>query len=186
MKRNKVLGVWRSMHNRCYNSRQQAYKNYGGRGIFVADRWHGPEGFIKFVEDMGLPPADCSIDRIDNNGPYSPENCRWATKVEQAANKRNNRLITANGQTKPMAQWAKDLGCSPSAILHRIKNGMSAQDAVSIPIPDRPNSKLSVDDVKFIRANYPVKTLQALAIELHVSKKTVMNVVHGKIFKDVV
>lgn len=186
MKRNKLLSTWRGMHNRCYNQNQKSYIYYGGRGVFVDERWHGSDGFVRFVEDMGQPPHGTSLDRIDNSGPYSPENCRWATGLEQAANKRNNRLITANGQTKPMAQWAKDLGCSPSAILHRINNGMSDQDAVTIPIPERPNSKLTVEQVQFIRLNYPVRTLQSLATELQVSKKTVMNVVHGKIFKDVV
>ena len=186
MKQNKLLGVWRSMHNRCENKNVQCYSNYGGRGIFVDARWHGAEGFKQFALDMGRPDPGQSLDRIDNSGPYSPENCRWATQSEQANNKRNNRWLTANGETKTLAQWAAQLGCKSAAILYRLKAGMSEQDAVTLPIPERPNSKLVAENVLFIRENYPVRTLQSLATELGVSKKTVMNVVHGKIFKDVV
>lgn len=186
MTRNKLLGVWRSMHNRCYNTNQAAYKNYGARGIAVDPRWHGADGFKHFEKSMGQPPVGGTLERVDNDGPYSPENCRWASRADQAHNKRNNRHIAANGQIKTMAEWARELGCAPSAILHRIKSGMSEQDAVTLPIPKRPNSRLSEDDVRLIRASYPVKTLQTLADEIGVSKKTVMNVVHNKIFKDVV
>jgi hypothetical protein len=186
MKQNKILGVWRSMHNRCSLPNQASFKNYGGRGICVDPRWHGAEGFQNFLRDMGPPPEGGTLERVNNDGPYSPENCRWATREEQARNKRNNRMITANGQTLAMAQWAKLLGCSPSAILNRIKNGMTEKEAVTMPIPERPNSKLNTESVRFIRSSYPVKTLQMLANELKVSKKTVMNVVHGRIFKDVV
>lgn len=185
MKRNKLLGVWRGMHNRCYNQKQKCYKHYGARGIFVDPRWHGSKGFQKFLEHMGTPPEGGSLERINNDGPYAPENCKWATRAEQAHNKRNNRRITANGQTKTMTEWARELGCSPAAISYRIKNGMSEQDAVTLPIPKRPNSRLSEEDVRLIRLSYPVKTLQMLADEIGVSKKTVMNVVHNKIFKDV-
>lgn len=185
MKRNKLLGVWRSMHNRCYNQKQVSYKNYGGRGIFVDPRWHGPDGYKQFVLDMGYPPEGGSLERVNNHGPYSPENCKWASLLEQANNKRNNRWLTANGETKTLAQWAKQLGCNSAAILYRLNSGMSEEAAVTTPIPDRPNSKLTIEQVRFIRDNYPMRTLQSLADEIGVSKKTVMNVVHGKIFKDV-
>lgn len=185
MKRNKLLSTWRGMHNRCYNTKQASYIHYGGRGITVDLRWHGPEGYKQFVLDMGQPAEGQSLERINNAGPYSPENCKWASQSEQANNKRNNRWITANGEKKTLAQWAKQLGCNSAAILYRLNSGMSEEAAVTTPIPDRPNSKLTIEQVRFIRNNYPVRTLQSLADELGVSKKTVMNVVHGKIFKDV-
>lgn len=186
MKRNKLLSTWRGMHNRCYNEKQASYIYYGGRGIVVDPRWHGAEGYKQFVLDMGQPPEGSSLERANNAGSYSPENCKWATKLEQANNKRNNRWLTANGETKTLAQWAKHLGCNSAAILYRLNSGMSEEAAVTTPIPERPNSKLTVEQVRFIRDNYPTRTLQSLADELRVSKKTVMNVVHGKIFKDVV
>jgi hypothetical protein len=186
MKRNKLLSTWRGMHNRCYNKKQASYIHYGARGITVDPRWHGPEGYKQFVLDMGQPAEGQSLERTNNDKPYSSENCKWASKSEQANNKRNNRWLTANGETKTMAQWSQILGCKPSAILYRLNSGMSEEAAVTTPIPERPNSKLTIEQVRFIRDNYPMRTLQSLADEIGVSKKTVMNVVHGKIFKDVV
>ena len=179
-----ILYVWRSMHNRCYYQTQASYKAYGARGIVVDPRWHGSAGFRQFVQDMGPRPEGGSIERIDNDGPYSPENCRWATRSEQANNKRNNRWITANGQTLTLAQWAKQLGCNPSNILYRIKSGMSEAEAVTTPVSERPNAKLTVADALFIKDNYPEFTAQVLATKLGVSKKTILNVIHGKTFRD--
>ena len=181
-----VLNTWRAMHNRCYNSNVKSYPNYGGRGIVVAEQWHGAAGYKQFLMDMGPRPDGGTLERIDNNGPYSPENCRWATRDEQAKNKRNNRWITANGKTQHLAQWAKELGCNSAAILYRLRKGMSEQDAVTLPVADRPNSKLTVADAQYVKENYPMMTSSVLAAKLGVSKKTVLNIVHGKTFADVV
>lgn len=81
---------WCSMRQRCNNPNHEAYKNYGGRGIVVCERWHK---FENFLEDMGKRPAAHTLDRIDNNGNYEPDNCRWATRKEQSANKRNSRKV---------------------------------------------------------------------------------------------
>ena len=178
-----LLLVWRSMNNRCYNEKQKSYATYGGRGIFIVDAWRGKGGFDNFVRDMGERPQGSSIERIDNNGPYSPENCRWASKFDQAKNKRNNRWITANGQTKHLAEWARDLDCSPAAILYRLNSGMSEQEAVTKVVLDNPNAKLTYADACYIRDIYPEMTAQALANKFDVSKKTVLNVIHNKTFK---
>ena len=177
--------LWRAMHNRCYNSNVKCCGDYGGRGIAVDPRWHGKNGFYAFIENMGTRPEGATLDRIDNSGPYAPENCRWATREEQANNKRNNRWIIANGKKQTLAQWARELGCNPANILYRIKAGMTEEQAVTVPVSDRPNSKLTADDARYVKENYPMMTSTKLAAKLGVSKKTVLNIIHGKTFRDV-
>jgi predicted DNA binding protein len=180
----KLLGIWRSMRNRCYNVNQKAYKYYGGRGIVVSERWLGTDGFDNFVADMGARKDRDTLERVDVNGNYEPANCKWATQQEQANNKRNSRYITANGETKTLAQWSKILQCSPAAILLRIKNGMPEDEAVTKAIPERPNSKLTLEQAKYARSQYPMRTMQDIAKELGVCKKTVLNIIHNRIFKE--
>jgi len=179
-----LKGSWRSMVNRCYNSHTEEYKNYGGRGITVCSRWR--ESFENFLADMGERPEGMTLDRADNNGNYEPGNCRWATVTEQAHNRRNNRFLTANGETMTMAEWARRLGCNPAAILARLSTGMDEAEAVTKPIPKRPNSKLSDEKVREIRNIYPALSLQKLADRFLVSKKTVLNVLHGRVFADLI
>lgn len=81
---------WKNMMHRCYDSNMNSYHNYGGRGIKVCERWHK---FENFYLDMGDRPINKSLDRINNDGNYSPENCRWATSVQQAYNRRTNKLV---------------------------------------------------------------------------------------------
>lgn len=99
--------IWMGMIARCEKKASKNYHRYGGKGIKVCNRWHS---FDLFVEDMGARPSKKhSIDRIDNDKGYSPENCRWATKKEQARNRTNNRLISYLGITMTMIEWAEKL-----------------------------------------------------------------------------
>lgn len=100
--------AWSNMIQRCTNTNHPQYPNYGGRGITVCDRWRS---FLNFVADMGLKlnPKD-TIEREDSNGDYCPENCKWASRVVQNRNTSRNRLITIDGVTKCVAEWAEVMG----------------------------------------------------------------------------
>jgi hypothetical protein len=106
------------MKNRCLNHKDKNWLNYGGRGITVCDRWLN---FQAFNTDMGSRPSRLhSLDRIDGNRGYEPENCRWATPKQQANNKRNNRRISFAGKTLNLRQWAKTTGLSDDVIYARL------------------------------------------------------------------
>lgn len=124
--------AWVGMRNRCHNPKQLSYQNYGARGIEVCDRWI--ESFENFIEDMGCPGEGQSLGRIDNEGNYCPENCRWEDAVTQASNKRNTRNITAFGKTQTAAKWGRETGLKSSTIVKRIDVwGYSPEEAVTIP-----------------------------------------------------
>jgi len=120
------------MHRRCkkYVGRDAMY--YCLRGIYVCDRWNV---FENFLADMGVAPtASHSIDRLDSNGPYSPDNCRWATPLEQRRNQRRVFELEFRGQRKTPAEWARDLGISNKRIHARMKRGWSVERALSTPV----------------------------------------------------
>lgn len=119
---------------RCHNPRNPSFANYGGRGIAVCERWRA--SFEAFLSDMGRRPTPAhSIERVDNDGPYSPENCRWATKSEQNRNTRQNVQITIDGVTRCRAEWAAIVGVSPNLIRDRMsKLGWDARRAVFEPV----------------------------------------------------
>lgn len=126
---------WQAMHQRCADPNQKHYVNYGGRGIYVCARWSGPDGFQNFLADMGPRPSQKMkyIDRKDNDGPYSPENCRWSTNKEQCNNKRNCKLFTIEGVTKTMTEWAESRGLCRHFVKKRIKRGWSIEEALNTP-----------------------------------------------------
>jgi hypothetical protein len=101
--------IWSGMKNRCSNPNDPGFKYYGERGVKVCERWK--DSFANFAADMGEPPTEKhSIERIDNEKDYCPENCKWATVSEQNNNRRNTRFVTFNDQTKPLADWCRELG----------------------------------------------------------------------------
>ncbi len=124
----KIYGLWNAMIMRCTNPKVKAFKNYGGRGIKVCHRWRQ---FENFLADMGNRPKGTTLDRENNYGDYSPENCRWATSTEQANNKTNNRLLVLNGKIQTVAQWAKETKIPSSLIRQRIdRDGKTVEEAL--------------------------------------------------------
>src|ERR1043166_3295830 len=118
-----LYGIWYMMAQRCYNPTNPAYPLYGGKGVKICDRWR--ESFQAFVEDMGPRPSpDHSIDRFpDKNGNYGPGNCRWATSKQQNRNRRDNRILTAFGQSRCLADWAEELGMPARLLALRLWKG---------------------------------------------------------------
>lgn len=122
--------TWQNLRARCSDTKSADYASYGGRGITVCSRWLN--SYENFIADMGKKPRPgMSIDRIDNDGPYSPENCRWADAITQASNKRTTRVISAFGLSMTMAKWAREMGCSQSKLFIRKKLGWSDEKTVA-------------------------------------------------------
>lgn len=129
-----LYNVWNSMISRCENRNQSAYPRYGGRGIRVCNQWHD---FATFYADMGDPPPGYTLERIDNNGDYCPDNCVWASRTDQARNKSTNRYITFNGKIKTLMEWSEITGIHRGTIQTRLDDlKWTIEDALTCPARD--------------------------------------------------
>lgn len=129
----RLYSIWVGMRNRCYNPSNEAYKHYGGRGIVVCREWDDYLSFKTWAMSHGYNDR-LTLDRINVNGNYEPNNCRWSTQSEQMRNKRSNVLITYNGETKTMVEWSQICGIPYSTLKRRIRRyGFSVEEALTIP-----------------------------------------------------
>ncbi len=133
------------MKDRCYNPNNKRYPHYGGRGIVVCQEWK--DNYVSFRDwaicngyQIGL-----SLDRINNDGNYSPDNCRWATPKQQAYNRRTNRLITIQGKTQTVTEWAEEVGISIGAFQNRLRYGWSEERLLE---PQQPQLKMSKHEMR--------------------------------------
>lgn len=124
-------GVWEAMKARCKNPKDPSYINYGGQGISVCERW---ESFENFAEDMGPRPEGGTLERLDNNGNYEPDNCAWKTRSDQLNNTRRTRRLTYMGRTMSLTQWALEVGISRDTLSARLRYGWSLEDALTKPV----------------------------------------------------
>jgi hypothetical protein len=125
--------VWHQMVLRCVKPSHRSYARYGARGITVCDRWR--HDYAAFLADMGpRPSVQHSIDRLNNDGPYAPENCRWATAREQQNNRRNNHRLTCDGETKTLTEWSRAIGCSYERLRGLVRRGWSDEQAIRLAV----------------------------------------------------
>jgi len=149
--RKNIYRRWQHMIQRCHNVNDRDFPRYGARGVAVCDRWRFGDGetsgFTNFINDMGEPPNNAhSIDRLDVNGPYSPGNCRWATAKQQARNRTRNTYVEAFGLLKTQAEWCEKYGLSHQCFRHRLRSGMTAEEALTRPVKSRISKEYSNDD----------------------------------------
>lgn len=138
----RIYGIWRGMKTRCYNPKFHEFRNYGGRGISMCKEW--TDDFCKF-EDWALHNGyneKLTIERIDVNGNYEPSNCRWATIQEQANNRTSNHLLTFNGKTMNIAEWAREVGIKDKLLRRRIRDGWTTDRALTQPVKTLCRKKL--------------------------------------------
>jgi hypothetical protein len=130
-KQSRTHHIWTGMKRRCNNPNDLAYRNYGGRGIIVCERWLKFENFFK---DIGEIPEGKELDRINNNGNYTPDNCKLSTRKEQTRNRRTNHLLKYDGKELCFAEWEEVSGIKQATIRYRIKLGWSIKDALTKPV----------------------------------------------------
>lgn len=125
LSKHKLYPVWLGMRQRCTDSNHISYQNYGGKGIKVCTEW---DSFEQFLSDMGeRPDGDISIERINSNADYCAENCRWATRLEQNSNKKNNKQVTFNGVTRTLKEWSRIVGIRYETLIKRYNYNWDAE-----------------------------------------------------------
>lgn len=138
--RTRISSIWKGMMGRCYNKSYKGYKNYGGRNIQVCPEWHNPLVFQEWAFANGYA-DDLTLDRIDNNGDYCPENCRWITMFEQSQNRRNCVYLEYQGKRQTLSSWARELNVSEQMLGSRLKADWPVEDLLFTPSGQIPNFK---------------------------------------------
>lgn len=159
-----IYSLWQSMKDRCCNPQNAYYKDYGGRGIYVAPPWLD---FNVFYKDMGDRPPQRSLGRIDNDGPYCKENCRWETSKEQANNTRMTVRLTYKGETKTLHEWAEELDIHPGTIQSRLVRGRTMDEVFSHFSPGMNTRK----DATMVEFGGEMRPLTEVAHQLGLSPK---------------
>ena len=136
LSRSRIYAIWKSFRYRCDNPHNPGYYLYGGRGITYCKEWKDFMTFYSWAMKNGYD-QNLTLDRIDVNGNYCPENCRWATPVEQSNNRRDNHNIKINGAVKTLTEWAREYDVNPTTFYNRIKRGIPMPEALTMPVTER-------------------------------------------------
>lgn len=131
---------WQAMLGRCYYPSTAHFDQYGGRGITVCERWHT---FASFLSDMGERVTGMTLDRIDTNGNYEPDNCRWVSRKENSRNRRNNRILELDGVRLAVTAWADKVGLSKDTLMRRLRAGWDVRKALTTPADQRFRNRVS-------------------------------------------
>lgn len=127
----RLFRIWTGIKTRCFDEKDKSYRNYGGRGITMCNEWSSDfSKFMKWALESGYQ-DELTCDRIDNNRGYFPENCRWITRAQQQRNKRTNRILTFNGESHIVSEWAEITGIPKDRILHRLKDGWTIEKTLT-------------------------------------------------------
>ena len=132
--------VWAGMKQRCENPSSKRYLDYGGRGISLCSEWRNFISFFEWAKTHGYQ-VGLDIDRIDNNGNYSPENCRFVTRAKNNRNKRSNAMVEFSGSVKPLVEWSEQFGIDPKIAWKRLNRGWSAEETFLLPVGTRKRYK---------------------------------------------
>ncbi len=171
----RIYNIWRGMIGRCKNNKNIVFKYYGQKGIKVHNSWLDFLSFKKWALKNGYNDK-LTIDRKDYNGNYTPSNCRWITQAEQTRNTRSNRLITIDGETKCLADWATESGINYITILSRLNRGMNPKDAVSV----RRLKRAFCVKVFCVEKNKTFETISVAAKELGLHKEAISACINGR------
>ena len=134
---------WQAMVTRCTNPNASDYQRYGGRGVTICREWHQYESFR---QDMGARPEGHTLDRIDNNGNYTPSNCKWSTSSQQARNTRRTAMIEHKGVSNCIAEWAEDLAMPVATLAARLSKGWSIEEALETPVDATKRNKFALSE----------------------------------------
>lgn len=126
----RIFSIWRGMKERCDNKNSRSYKNYGGRGISICDEWYDIDTFYSWAMSSGYA-DDLTLDRIDVNGNYEPDNCKWSTDIEQHNNRNDNIYYERDGKNQSIAMWCRELGIKKGTVYRRIQRGWDIWDALT-------------------------------------------------------
>lgn len=127
-----TYAAWRNAKDRCSDTDNANWDNYGGRGIRMCDEWCN--SFAMFVEHMGIKPPGMSLGRIDNDDGYRPGNCRWESNSQQGRNRRTNNILHLDGIQMTIVEWSETVGIPAARISQRLRSGWSIRDALSVPV----------------------------------------------------